>query len=190
MLCRIWTGHEEGLAPRVTGERLGDASKCHQRLLLRVGIEFVAQRVEIAADQDVVERELAPRDPPRQPLRGGQILVDVGGEEQRERCCRTIGLGTGVGDAPERVGVIDDRWKEIRRHDQGAVVADLHDARILVGLEANKEIGVRGLLFVSQDLGEAAGINLGRSAATGGVVRKPDPSCDAHVFSREVRGRS
>ena len=101
-----------------------------------------------------------------------------------------IGERVRGGDAPERVGVIDDRWKEIRRHDQGAVVADLHDARILVGLEANKEIGVRGLLFVSQDLGEAAGINLGRSAATGGVVRKPDPSCDAHVFSREVRGRS
>jgi hypothetical protein len=88
-------------------------------------------------------------------------------QRQQRHATHGIDVGQRIGrrDAAEIEGVIDDRHEEIGRRDQGLVVVELVDGRVIAGLDADQQLlgddGRRGLgenLFehIRSDLASAA----------------------------------
>jgi hypothetical protein len=92
-----------------------------------------------------------------------------------------IGQGVGGGDLPEGVGVVDDGGEEVDGLDDGQIVAETIDARVLVPLETDDEVGVLNDGKPLQGFAQVLRTDLARSTGRVDHLGEPDFLFLCHV---------
>ena len=95
-------------------------------------------------------------------------------------------MRVGRGDLPEDERVVHDRREEIDCVDDGQVVAQPEDSRIVVGLGADDDVRVMEGGKVVEYLGQVGRAELGRAAGRFDVLREPHCRL-GHVSPRGIR---
>ena len=106
-----------------------------------------------------------------QPLPGPGDEVDG----QQRLAAHGVHVGEGVGgrDPSPVVGVVDDGGEEVGADDQGLLVAEPVDGRVVGGVQAHQQVGVEGGIEAAdeaEDRAQLGGGELGGAAAAGGVA--------------------
>ena len=110
----------------------------------------------------------------RKPIEIAQFIVRVSDEIQDgfRFAAHGVHVAQGIGgrDLAEHVWIVDDRWKEVDRLDDGQFVRQLVDAGIVVGFSPDKHMSVGVLRQMAQNLSDPLRGNLAGSTRTRRVV--------------------
>src|SRR5581483_2357967 len=132
-----------------------DQHRPRLRYLFRAAAQYLRQLVRIALLDGEAE-DVHDRDRP------AAHRVDI-----RERVGRR--------DLPVEIRVIHDGRKEVHRLNEGEVVREAIDARVIAGRQPDEQVGICGYFQVAQNLRELGRPNLAGSPGAAHQMRQPGP---------------